>query len=225
MYEHMSVILATGDAELHDDLRDRHPDVRILLLDALQDEKQVDHRAWAFVDWLLPSISGLEICRRIKSSPHLRHTHVTMILDDDDRDKQKRALDAGADDYVLGPVTSKILASRINLYLLAEQPEVPTRKYMHGDLIVDASTFKAKYNGQPVYLGPTEFRLLLHFMQFPNRVFSRQNLIDIVGKAGAIHDDRTVNVWVGRLRKTLAAHGVPDPLRTVRTIGYVLDTN
>jgi two-component system, OmpR family, phosphate regulon response regulator PhoB len=219
----MTIILAVNDSDLIGDLRARRPQFKILPIGADVLGGGASTQIWCFIDWLLPDISGLEICRRLRSAPATAHAHITMILDEDDRDLQRRALHAGADDYLTGPIDIKRLVQRIDLYQSADRPEMPVRKLIQGDLMIDTSAYKAQYRGKPLALGPTEFRLLTHFMEHPDRVFSRASLIGIVGKDGRISDDRTVNVWVGRLRKAFAANGVPDPLRTVRSVGYVFD--
>jgi two-component system, OmpR family, phosphate regulon response regulator PhoB len=219
----ITILLACNDANLTGDLRQARPDYDVRAADRSMFDAALSDQIWCFIDWLLPDMSGLEVCRRLRAASATAHAHITMILDEDDRDLQRRALHAGADDYLVGPLDIKRLIQRLDLYQSADRPEMPVRKLMHGDLMIDTSAYKAQYRGKPLFLGPTEFRLLTHFMEHPDRVFSRQSLIGIVGKDGRVSDDRTVNVWVGRLRKAFAASGVPDPLRTVRSVGYVFD--
>lgn len=218
-----SVILACNDTDILAELRAARPEMQILPFGKAIFDADLGRRLWIFIDWVLHESSGLEICRRLKAAPQTAHGHVTMLLDEDDRDEQRRALQAGADDYLTGPLDIKRLVQRLDLYRSVQKTDLPIRKLIHGELMVDTSAYRAQYGGRPLSLGPTEFRLLTHFMEHPDRVFSRQSLISVVGKDGRIADDRTVNVWVGRLRKAFASHGVPDPLRTVRSVGYVFD--
>jgi two-component system, OmpR family, phosphate regulon response regulator PhoB len=218
-----TVLLACSDGNILTDLRAERPEFQIMPVGNRHIGGEFHGPLWGFIDWVLPEISGIEICRRLKTAPATAHAHITMLLDEDDRDQQVRALQAGADDYLTGLVDVKRLVQRLDLYRSVTKKELPIRKFIHGDLIVDTSAYRAQHKGRPLALGPTEFRLLTHFMEHPDRVFSRQSLISVVGKDGSISDDRTVNVWVGRLRKAFADNGVPDPLRTVRSVGYVFD--
>jgi two-component system, OmpR family, phosphate regulon response regulator PhoB len=195
-------------------------------IEALRDppETQIKGRVWCFVDWLLSDISGLEMCRRLRSAPATAQSHITMVLDDDDSEARRRALRAGADDYVLGPLTSELLLNRLQAYQSGVSASKPQPKLGHGELTLDLAAHTARWRGTPLPLRPNEFRLLIHFIEHPNQVFSRTSLIAILGKEGEAIDERTVDVWVGRLRRALMAHGVPDPLRTVRSMGYVLDS-
>jgi two-component system phosphate regulon response regulator PhoB len=163
---------------------------------------------WAFADWVLPDISGLEICRQLRCAPLTAQAHITMVLEEDDFEARRRALRAGADDYMVGPVSRTTVLDRV-LTL--------------GDLTIDLSAFQANWRGVPVVLMPNEFRLLRFFVEHPRRVFTRAQLIAALGKQDPPVDERTVDVWVGRLRRALRAAGAGAPLRTVRSLGYVLD--
>ena len=178
---------------------------------------------WAFVDWVLPDISGLEICRRLRCDPITASAHVTMVLEEDDADARRRALRAGADDYMIGPVDRKALLDRI---LSVRQHELETgslRLVTLGELTIDLAAFQARWRGKPIPLMPNEFRLLRYFVEHPGRVFTRSQLIAALGKQEPPVDERTVDVWIGRLRRALRAADAGDPLRTVRSLGYVLD--
>lgn len=176
---------------------------------------------WCFVDWLLPDISGLELCRQLREHHATRDGHITMVLDGDDAEARRRAVRAGADDYLIGPIDAAKLASRIQHPSSIHLP--PSQKLAHGALEIDPAAFLARYRGKRIGLAPNEFRLLAHFLENPDRVFTRNSLIGMVGKDNGRIDDRTVDVWVGRLRRALKDQGVPDPLRTVRSVGYVFD--
>lgn len=175
-----------------------------------------------FVDWLLPTTSGLEMCRRLRSAPSATDLHITMVLDEDNADVRRRALRAGADDYLLGPLTRDKIVNRMQTYRSGSVQNQRSR-LTHGDLTVDRTAHHARWRGAVIPLRPTEFRLLAHFVEHPDQVFTRAALIAVLGKDEEGLDERTVDVWVGRLRRALKAHGVPDPLRTVRSYGYVLD--
>jgi two-component system phosphate regulon response regulator PhoB len=172
---------------------------------------------------LLPKISGLEMCRRLRAAATTAHSHITIVLEDDDGDARRRAMRAGADDYVIGPLTSEMLLDRLQQYLPNTVGAKPQPKLTHGELTLDLAAHVVRWQGTPFPLRPNEFHLLIHFIEHPDQVFSRSSLIQVLGKDSDSIDDRTVDVWIGRLRRSLKAHGVPDPLRTVRSMGYVLD--
>jgi two-component system phosphate regulon response regulator PhoB len=146
-----------------------------------------------------------------------------MVLEEDDGEARRRALRAGADDYVLGPLTAAALATRLKPYRASSGTGNAPPRLQHGELSLDLAAHQLRWRGQVIALRPNEFRLLAHFIEHPDQVFSRTALIATLGKDDAAIDERTVDVWVGRLRRALKAHGVPDPLRTVRSLGYVLD--
>ncbi len=198
----------------------------MLMLEAVRNptQAQVKGQVWCFVDWLLSDISGLEMCRRLRGAPATAHSHITMVLEDDDGDARRRALIAGADDYIQGPLTAELLLGRLQPFRTGPAQANGQARLVHGELTLDLAAHIARWRGTRLPLRPNEFRLLIHFVEHPDRVFSRASLIAILGKDGEAIDERTVDVWVGRLRRALMAHGVPDPLRTVRSMGYVLDS-
>lgn len=178
---------------------------------------------WAFVDWVLPDISGLEVCRRLRCDRLTAEAHVTMILEDEDPEARRRALRAGADDYMLGPIDRTALLDRVLAVKLNDQDAITLRAVQQGDLTIDLPAFQARWRGKPVPLMPNEFRLLRYFVEHPGRVFTRSQLISALGKQEPPVDERTVDVWIGRLRRALRAAGAGNPLRTVRSLGYVFD--
>ena len=183
-----------------------------------------DGALWAFVDWILPDFSGLEACRRLRCDPRTAQAHVTMALEEDSPDDRRRALRAGADDYLIGPLTRTAILDRI-LSGSGQETEFVAREIIKlGDLTVENSAFRALWRDKPIPLMPNEFRLLRYFVEHPGRVFSRTQLIAALGKQTPAIDERTVDVWVGRLRAALRNAGAGDQLRTVRSLGYVLDT-
>lgn len=208
------------------DMAALRPDLRVAPLDPL-DQSSVDQAAsvWCFVDWLLPNMSGLEIVRRLREMRGTRDAHITMVLEDSDAEERRRALRAGADDYMTGPLSALALVERMSRYeAVGSTPAPPRARLINGDLTIDLAAHQLRYRGAPVPLRPNEFRLLVHFMEHPDQVFSRTALIERLGKDGGVIDERTVDVWVGRLRRALTAQGAPDPLRTVRALGYVMDS-
>ena len=225
MARHMTILLTSPDPKLLADLRRTQPGVRALPLGPAIPAEPFEGPLWCFVDWLLPDISGLEMVRRLREARATRHGHITMVLEDGDAEERRRALKAGADDYLVGPLNAAILAERLDLYAVAEPRVAATPgRLQHGALSLDMAAHQVRHEGRPVTLRPNEFRLLAHFLEHPDQVFSRTALIECIGKDSGLLDERTVDVWVGRLRRALAAHGVPDPLRTVRSLGYVLDS-
>lgn len=203
----------------------RRPDWNVLPLESIQPDTRLVGSCWAFVEWIGQSMSGIEQCRRLRELRPGRDTHITMILDHGDQDERRRALKAGADDYMNGPLSADTLLERMALYETgtAAQPAVRAR-LANGALSIDLAAHQLRWRGTAVPLRPNEFRLLAHFMEHPDQVFSRTALIERLGKDEEAIDERTVDVWVGRLRRALAAHGAPDPLRTVRALGYVMDS-
>jgi two-component system, OmpR family, phosphate regulon response regulator PhoB len=202
------------------------PDLRLIAIDPdLRAAEEADGRLLCFVEWLAADTSGLEIVRRLRESRQTRQAHITMVLDSGDSEERRRALKAGADDYMVGPLDAKSLIDRIAAYeSTAPAPPPQGLRLRNGDLTVDLAAHQARWRGEPVSLRPNELRLLTHFMQHRDQVFSRTALIDQLGKQNGAIDDRTVDVWVGRLRRALIAAGAPDPLRTVRSLGYVMDS-
>lgn len=187
----------------------------------------IEGALWVFIDWVLPQMSGLELCRRLRADSLTAHAHVTMVLDQDAVEDRKRALRTGADDYMVGPLTRTALLDRVLGASIADQDSagirVVTRTLDRGELLVDVGAFQARWQGKPVPLMPNELRLLRYFIEHPGRVFSRNQLIAALGKQEPAVDERTVDVWIGRLRRALKGAGAGNPLRTVRSLGYVFD--
>lgn len=223
MTEQATVILTTVRPDVESALAEAYPGMRVIDSRQGAPAGRVDGRVWCFVDWLLPETSGLEMCRRLRDQPATSHSHITMVLEEDDSDARRRALRAGADDYMLGPLTADRLIERLQRYRSSGASGKPPARLMHGDLALDLAAHQVRWRGKPIPLRPNEFRLFVHFVEHPDQVFSRTSLIAMLGKECQAIDERTVDVWVGRLRRALRAHGVPDPLRTVRSMGYVLD--
>lgn len=224
MNDQAIVLLTTPAPQIIDIVGQLRPGLRVLPLAPAIPREPLGQSVWAFVDWLLPDLSGLELCRRLREAENTRHAHVTMVLEGSDAECRRRALAAGADDYLVGPLTAETLLDRLD----GLNPERPRPAHgpqlRHGDLSVDLAAFQARYRGRVLPLRPTELRLLAHFIENPDQVFTRASLIGRLGKDAGEIDERTVDVWIGRLRRALGGQGVPDPLRTVRSMGYVLDS-
>ena len=188
---------------------------------------QVDERLpdLVLLDWMLPKLSGIEVCRRIRNRPETRNLPVVMLTARGEETDRVRGLDTGADDYLTKPFSMVELMARIRAVLRRIRPGLADDRLNHGDIVVDRVSHRVKRAGQEVHLGPTEFRLLDHFMQHPGRVFSREQLLDAVWGSDVYVEARTVDVHVGRLRKALNLGDSPNPIRTVRSAGYSLDLN
>ena len=186
---------------------------------------QIDERLpdLVLLDWMLPKLSGIEVCRRIRNRPETRNLPVVMLTARGEETDRVRGLDTGADDYLTKPFSMVELMARIRAVLRRIRPGLADDRLNHGDIVVDRVSHRVKRAGQEVHLGPTEFRLLDHFMQHPGRVFSREQLLDAVWGSDVYVEARTVDVHVGRLRKALNLGDSPNPIRTVRSAGYSLD--
>jgi two-component system, OmpR family, phosphate regulon response regulator PhoB len=174
------------------------------------------------LDWMLPGVSGIEICRRLKSRPETRSVPVIMLSARSEEVDRVRGLETGADDYVVKPYSVVELMARVRGQMRRVRPATQGELLEFQDIRLDAETHRVTRGGQQVKLGPTEFRLLGTLMEKPGRVFSREQLLDRVWGRDIYVDTRTVDVHVGRLRKALCAMGGGDPLRTVRGAGYAL---
>lgn len=174
------------------------------------------------LDWMLPRLSGIEVCRQIKARPQTREILVIMVSARTDEDDRIRGLETGADDYVVKPYSISELLARLKANLRRARPSAVGQVIDVGDLRLDAEAHKVFRNGNELHLGPTEFRLLSTFMEKPGRVWSREQLLDRVWGRDIYVDSRTVDVHIGRLRKALCAKGGDDPIRTVRGAGYAL---
>jgi two-component system phosphate regulon response regulator PhoB len=174
------------------------------------------------LDWMLPQVSGIEVCRRLKRAPSTRHIPIILLTARGEEEDTIRGLDTGADDYIVKPFALSLLLARIRAVLRRTRPALSEEKLQRGDLIVDLSAHRVIRAGTEVHLGPTEYRLLRHLMEHPARVFSREQLLDAVWGRDSYVDPRTVDVHVRRLRKALNTEGHPDAIRTVRAAGYAL---
>jgi two-component system phosphate regulon response regulator PhoB len=175
------------------------------------------------LDWMLPKVSGVEVCRQLRAGAETRRTPVLMLTARGEEADKVRGLDTGADDYVVKPFAMSELVARIRALLRRARPELVEERLEYADLVLDRGRHRVTRDGKDVHLGPTEYRLLDFLMQRPGRVFSRERLLDAVWGANTYVEVRTVDVHVGRLRKALRLPGAPDLIRTVRSAGYALD--
>jgi two-component system phosphate regulon response regulator PhoB len=174
------------------------------------------------LDWMLPELSGIELCRRLKMRPETRGIPIVMISARSEEVDRVRGLETGADDYVVKPYSMVELMARVRVQLRRVRPATVGLVLEHGDIRLDTETHRVHRASGEVRLGPTEFRLLACFMERPGRVFTREALLDRVWGRDIYVETRTVDVHVGRLRKALTEAGGDDPIRTVRGSGYAL---
>jgi two-component system, OmpR family, phosphate regulon response regulator PhoB len=190
------------EAELR--LRERLPDLLVL-------------------DWMLPGLSGIELCRRLRARPETALLPILMLTARGEEDERIRGLATGADDYVVKPFSVAELMARVQALLRRARPETISSTLKAGDLELDRETVRVRRAGREVHLGPTEFRLLEFLMKSPGRVFSREQLLNGVWGRDVYVDERTVDVHIGRLRRAVNSGRAHDPIRTVRGAGYALD--
>ncbi|SDC07159.1 phosphate regulon transcriptional regulator PhoB [Ruegeria marina] len=174
------------------------------------------------LDWMMPNLSGIEVCRRLKTRPETRSIPVIMLSARTEEVDKVRGLETGADDYVVKPYSVVELMARVRGQLRRVRPSAVGLRLEYEDIVLDAETHRVSRSDKQLKLGPTEFRLLSTFMEKPGRVWSREQLLDRVWGRDIYVDTRTVDVHIGRLRKALTQHGGEDPVRTVRGAGYAL---
>jgi len=175
------------------------------------------------LDWMLPKVSGIEVCRRLRNRAETRNIPIIMLTARGEESDRIRGLDTGADDYIVKPFSMTELTARIRAVLRRIRPGLADDRIRHGDIVIDRVAHRVKRAGKEIHLGPTEFRLLDYLMQHPGRVFSREQLLDAVWGSDVYVEARTVDVHIGRLRKALNQAVDDDPIRTVRSAGYSLD--
>ena len=175
------------------------------------------------LDWMLPGLSGIELCRRLRTRPETRQLPIIMLTARGEESERVRGLATGADDYIVKPFSVPELSARVRALLRRAIPERVADVLSFGDIEVDREKKRVSRSGRVVDLGPTEYRLLEFLMERPGRVFSRQQLLDGVWGSDIYIDERTVDVHVGRLRKAINRGHAADPIRTVRGSGYALD--
>jgi two-component system phosphate regulon response regulator PhoB len=175
------------------------------------------------LDWMLPQLSGIEVCRRLRGRQETRNVPIIMLTARGEETDRIRGLDTGADDYLTKPFSMTELLARLRAVLRRIRPSLAEDVVRSGDIEMDRAAHRVRRAGKEVHLGPTEYKLLEHLIQHPGRVFSREQLLDAVWGSDVYVEARTVDVHVGRLRKALGVEGVRDPVRTVRSAGYALE--
>jgi len=176
------------------------------------------------LDWMIEGISGIEVCRRLRRRPQSANLPILMLTARGEEDDRIRGFDTGADDYVTKPFSPKELVARVAAVMRRVRPALAGEQLAYADLEMDVVRHRVRRNGRQVPLGPTEFRLLKHFLEHPARVFSREQLLDAVWSHDSEIDARTVDVHVRRLRQAINGEDSPDLIRTVRSAGYSLDS-
>ncbi|MFN3233342.1 MAG: phosphate regulon transcriptional regulator PhoB [Alphaproteobacteria bacterium] len=177
------------------------------------------------LDWMLPFVPGIEVCRRLRKAPDTANIPIIMLTARTEEGDRIRGLDTGADDYITKPYSPRELISRIHAVLRRVRPAYSGQVLTYSDISMDATAHKVTRSGKSIRLGPTEFRLLRHFLENPDRVFSREQLLDAVWGHDVYVEPRTVDVHIRRLRKVLNEDGAQDVIRTVRSAGYALDVD
>jgi two-component system, OmpR family, phosphate regulon response regulator PhoB len=176
------------------------------------------------LDWMIDHVPGIEVCRQLRKAPESKSVPILMLTARGEEEDRIRGLKTGADDYMTKPFSPRELMARIEALLRRSRPSLNNDTLSFADLELDSATHRVQRNGETVHIGPTEFRLLAHFMERPARVQSRQQLLDGVWGMDKNIDYRTVDVHIRRLRKAINLPGLPDLIRTVRSAGYALDT-
>jgi two-component system phosphate regulon response regulator PhoB len=176
------------------------------------------------LDWMVEGISGIEVCRRLRRAPETQNVPIIMLTARGEEEDRVRGLETGADDYVTKPFSPRELVARVGAVLRRVRPALAGEALTYADLEMDTVGHKVRRGGDVIPLGPTEFRLLKHFLEHPGHVFSRERLLDSVWGHDSDIESRTVDVHIRRLRKAINEGGRPDIIRTVRSAGYALDS-
>ena len=175
------------------------------------------------LDWMLPQLSGLEVCRQLRRNPDTRNIPIIMVTARGEEADRVRGLDVGADDYIAKPFSPSELMARIRAVLRRIRPALAEEMLTCGDLVMDLASHKVSRGGRAIHLGPTEYRLLRYFMEHQGRVLSRDQLLDAVWGRDIFVEQRTVDVHIRRLRKAINGDGAIDIIRTVRSAGYSIE--
>ena len=175
------------------------------------------------LDWMIEGVSGIEVCRRLRRLPDTANVPIIMLTARGEEEDRIRGLDTGADDYITKPFSPRELLARVGAVLRRVRPGLAGERLAYADIEMDTASHRVRRGGSPITLGPTEFRLLKHFLEHPGRVFSRERLLDSVWGRDSDIEPRTVDVHIRRLRKAINVADAPDVIRTVRSAGYALD--
>jgi two-component system phosphate regulon response regulator PhoB len=194
------------------------PDGEEAMLRALESPPDI-----ILLDWMIEGISGIEVCRRLRRAPETANVPIIMLTGRGEEADRVRGLETGADDYVTKPFSPSELVARVKAVLRRVRPALAGERLGFADLEMDIVSHKVKRDGRTIPLGPTEYRLLRHFLEHPRRVFARERLLDSVWGRDKDIELRTVDVHIRRLRQALNIDGKPELIRTVRSAGYALD--
>ncbi len=175
------------------------------------------------LDWMLPLMSGLDVCRQLRRRPETRNVPIIMLTARGEEGDRIRGLNSGADDYITKPFSPRELVARVRAVLRRARPALAEERLSFVDIVMDLAAHRVTRGGRNVHLGPTEFRLLRYLLEHPGRVFSREQLLDAVWGSDVYVEPRTVDVHIRRLRRALNGERDSDPIRTVRSAGYALD--
>lgn len=175
------------------------------------------------LDWMLPLVSGIEVCRQIRRAPESRALPIIMLTARGEEADKIRGLNSGADDYITKPFSPSELIARVRAVIRRSKPDSGAESLTFSNVVMDLAAHRVTRDGRPIHLGPTEFRLLRFLLEHPGRVYSREQLLDSVWGHDVYVEVRTVDVHIRRLRKALNAPGEIDVIRTVRSAGYALD--
>ena len=175
------------------------------------------------LDWMIEGVSGIEVCRRLRRMPAAQNVPIIMLTARGEEEDRVRGLETGADDYVTKPFSPRELVARVAAVLRRVRPALAGGQLSYADIEMELGAHKVRRGGETIALGPTEFRLLRHFLEHPGRVFSRERLLDSVWGQDSDIEPRTVDVHIRRLRKAINDGGKADIIRTVRSAGYALD--
>jgi two-component system, OmpR family, phosphate regulon response regulator PhoB len=175
------------------------------------------------LDWMLPLMSGLDVCRQLRRRPETRAIPIIMLTARGEEGDRIRGLNSGADDYITKPFSPRELVARVRAVLRRSRPALAEERLSFSDIVMDLAAHRVMRGSRRVHLGPTEFRLLRYLLEHPGRVFSREQLLDAVWGSDVYVEPRTVDVHIRRLRRALNGESDSDPIRTVRSAGYALD--
>ena len=193
------------------------------VIDSQNQIQMLEGNKYIFVNWVTPHLSGLEFCRRLRCHPVTASAKITLVLERSDNEQKKQAIQSGADEYIVGPLTRDVLLEHI-FARSKDLSEAPSEHIIEiGDLTIDLAAYRVRSKNEIINVTPSEFRLLRFFCENPERVFTRQQIVQALGKEAGMMEERTVDVWVGRLRRSLMRSGTTYNFRTVRGIGYVFD--
>ena len=184
---------------------------------------QEKHPDIVILDWMIEGTSGIEVCRRIRRDPRTSEVAIMMLTARGEESDKLRGLETGADDFVTKPFSPKELVARAQALLRRTRPSLVAEKLSYGGIELDVAAHRVRRDGQPIALSPTEYRLLKHFLENPEKVYSRQQLLDVAWPHNEDIELRTVDVHIRRLRVALGTERGADLIRTVRSEGYSLD--